>query len=424
MSKPNVSEVVALARQTAETAKEEGKLDELTHRLVRKTVEEALSLEPGTLEDDEYKRAMKDAVMGIIQRDGSEDAGTEEAQAVQNKRKRKSDDTPSKETSSPTKVTKERLPGRPRPSLKKQFKSAEFVTDSDTDEEPEASSSKSKKVESDVEMDNVSPKKKAKRAPKAAPSAKPRAKPASRKSETGASSTARGRTKSKYKSAELVDSDSDALSDAKVPSGSKADTAGQSKGAAKEDQDSEPEAPMVEEPPKKKGRTKAKAAEKPAKPKAEPKAKRGKKAAQELSKDEETIKRLKSIVVACGVRKIWTKEFQGLDTPTQQIARLRAILADLGMNGRLSMEKAREIKAERELAKELEDVQKFGEAVAAGKPFRSSRSGKAAAERDESDGKGAGEEEPESDIADVSVRPKNNARRSIMAFLGEQSDDD
>jgi hypothetical protein len=62
---------------------------------------------------------------------------------------------------------------------------------------------------------------------------------------------------------------------------------------------------------------------------------------------------LQAFVVACGVRKTWTKVFEGLDTPGQQIKKLRDILADLGMSGRPSMERAKAIKQERELQKEL-----------------------------------------------------------------------
>lgn len=60
-----------------------------------------------------------------------------------------------------------------------------------------------------------------------------------------------------------------------------------------------------------------------------------------------------SFVVACGVRKQWAREFKDLTLPSEQIKRLREILAELGMEGRLSMEKAKEIKTKRELAKEL-----------------------------------------------------------------------
>ncbi|KAG6811871.1 hypothetical protein H0H92_005447 [Tricholoma furcatifolium] len=76
-------------------------------------------------------------------------------------------------------------------------------------------------------------------------------------------------------------------------------------------------------------------------------------------KHEATIKKLKSLVNACGVRKPWVKIFKDLPKPTQQIAKLREILSELGMTGRLSMEQAKRIKAERELAQELEDVQSF-----------------------------------------------------------------
>jgi hypothetical protein len=60
-----------------------------------------------------------------------------------------------------------------------------------------------------------------------------------------------------------------------------------------------------------------------------------------------------SLVVACGVRKAWSKEFQGLDNPSAQIKRLKEILTSLGMEGRMSMEQAKAIRAKRELAQEL-----------------------------------------------------------------------
>lgn len=45
--------------------------------------------------------------------------------------------------------------------------------------------------------------------------------------------------------------------------------------------------------------------------------------------------------------------FQDLDTPQQQIKKLKEILTDLGMTGRMSMEQAKAIKEKRELAQEL-----------------------------------------------------------------------
>ena len=58
-------------------------------------------------------------------------------------------------------------------------------------------------------------------------------------------------------------------------------------------------------------------------------------------------------MVACGVRKVWSKEFKDLDKPSDQIRRLRQILTDLGMTGRMSMEQAKAIKQKREFEKEL-----------------------------------------------------------------------
>jgi L-fucose isomerase-like protein len=56
----------------------------------------------------------------------------------------------------------------------------------------------------------------------------------------------------------------------------------------------------------------------------------------------------------CGVRKVWSKLFDGIeDQPSKQIKMLRKMLEDLGMEGRPSMEKAKAIKAKRELEDEL-----------------------------------------------------------------------
>ena len=102
---------------------------------------------------------------------------------------------------------------------------------------------------------------------------------------------------------------------------------------------------------------------------------KGKKS-ENLSKDEETIQKLKvytishklplvvltstqSFVVACGIRRVWSKVFEGLDTPAQQIKKLKEILVELGMTGRLSLEKARAIREKREFAQELRKYPSF-----------------------------------------------------------------
>lgn len=59
-------------------------------------------------------------------------------------------------------------------------------------------------------------------------------------------------------------------------------------------------------------------------------------------------------MTACGARKVWSKEFKDIaDDKGAQIRRLKGLLAELGMTSRLSMEKAKAIRAQRELAQEL-----------------------------------------------------------------------
>jgi hypothetical protein len=57
-------------------------------------------------------------------------------------------------------------------------------------------------------------------------------------------------------------------------------------------------------------------------------------------------------VTACGVRKVWAKLFAGL-SEREQISELKKILSDLGMTGKLSLDKARQIKEQREFDQEL-----------------------------------------------------------------------
>ncbi|KXN90696.1 hypothetical protein AN958_00267 [Leucoagaricus sp. SymC.cos] len=140
--------------------------------------------------------------------------------------------------------------------------------------------------------------------------------------------------------------------------------------------------------------------------------KRKTKESENMSKDDATIKKLKSLVVACGVRKVWSKEFQGLDAPSQQIKKLKEILRELGMTGRMSVEQAKSIRTKREFAQELQDVQEFEKAVL--------KRGSASKNDDNGD---SGDEEEEDDDPKPRRR-KMTAAQSITAFLGDQSSDD
>ena len=77
--------------------------------------------------------------------------------------------------------------------------------------------------------------------------------------------------------------------------------------------------------------------------------------------DHEEIKRLQNWLVKCGIRKLWGKELKPYDTSRAKIKHLKEMLADVGMTGRYSIEKANHIKEARELAADIEAVQEGAE---------------------------------------------------------------
>ncbi|EKG17664.1 hypothetical protein MPH_05113 [Macrophomina phaseolina MS6] len=127
------------------------------------------------------------------------------------------------------------------------------------------------------------------------------------------------------------------------------------------DQDTKPEASdsdmsvLIDEPPKKKRQRNAG----PAKEKnSKPASKKGNsKEVKEPDPQEAEIRRLQGWLVKCGIRKLWGKELKPFDTPKAKINHLKEMLKEAGMDGRYSVEKARQIKERRELAADLEAVQ-------------------------------------------------------------------
>lgn len=69
------------------------------------------------------------------------------------------------------------------------------------------------------------------------------------------------------------------------------------------------------------------------------------------------IKRLQGWLIKCGIRKMWARELAPYDTPKAKIKHLKDMLKEAGMEGRYSLEKAKQIKEERELREDLEMVQ-------------------------------------------------------------------
>ena len=120
---------------------------------------------------------------------------------------------------------------------------------------------------------------------------------------------------------------------------------------------------LIDEPPKKRGRPKAKDAKsskqesKKKKPAANAKQRTTSTTAHEPpDPDQEEIKRLQGWLVKCGIRKMWWKELQPYETSKPKIRHLKEMLAEAGMNGRYSLDKANQIREERELKADLEAV--------------------------------------------------------------------
>lgn len=77
----------------------------------------------------------------------------------------------------------------------------------------------------------------------------------------------------------------------------------------------------------------------------------------DIDPQEAEIKRLQSWLLKCGIRKMWYKELAPYTSSKAKINHLKGMLKDAGMDGRYSVDKAKQIKEERELKAELEAVQ-------------------------------------------------------------------
>ncbi|KAJ6085724.1 hypothetical protein N7499_005353, partial [Penicillium canescens] len=125
--------------------------------------------------------------------------------------------------------------------------------------------------------------------------------------------------------------------------------------AAKDDSGSEMSVVLDEEPQPKPAQKRKSADGAATKAKKAPKAPKAKDA--DLDPDQAEIKRLQGWLIKCGIRKLWGKELAPYDTPKAKIKHLRGMLDDAGMKGRPSQEKANQIREERELKADLEQIQ-------------------------------------------------------------------
>ncbi|PWN20987.1 hypothetical protein BCV69DRAFT_277113 [Microstroma glucosiphilum] len=138
-------------------------------------------------------------------------------------------------------------------------------------------------------------------------------------------------------------------------------------------------------------------------------------------KTEEEIARLKKLVVACGVRKQWSSWFakESATTSKDQARALRSLLSELGMDGRLSMEKAKKIKEEREFAEELKAI-----GADTGAQERESRGSRSGLQRKRLGGSAESSEDESEEEEPQRAAKKSRLGASLAAFAAELNSDD
>lgn len=75
-----------------------------------------------------------------------------------------------------------------------------------------------------------------------------------------------------------------------------------------------------------------------------------------LTPQQEEVKRLQGHLVKCGVRKLWHNELKHCESDSAKIKHLKCMLEDVGMTGRFSEDKARQIMEDREFKADLDDI--------------------------------------------------------------------
>lgn len=379
---PADAELEAALRRVVRTALKRD--EEITINTARKQVEEELDLDAGFFKDDaKWKVKSKDIISAAV----------EEPQSPENPKKnepKKSAPKRAKAAKPTPKVGTKRKSDEPQPP-KKRRKPAK-AADSEEDEDDEIKD----------EDEDEAPK------PKAARNGTRSRQPVKdEEDEDQASEPAAPEAKGEddgNETSALSDPPPD-VSEADAPkvNGSK---------TAEADDESDFSSVIDEPPPKKKGRQKKSTSPTESKTKSKKTTTTAKPAAKakELSPDDEEVKRLQGWLVKCGIRKLWHRELVHCDTAKAKIKHLKAMLEDVGMTGRYSAEKARQIKESRELAAELEAAKEFND------QWGQKGSGE---ESEDGEGEGGAEEK----VEEKDDAPARRARPKGFVDFGDSGDD-
>ncbi|KAL1407022.1 hypothetical protein Q8F55_006435 [Vanrija albida] len=349
MSAAILAKIPKHARLVVRRANDDGSLDrgELTMSAARLAVCKSLGLPPDGLDGGDARSVVKNAIRAAIEALEDGEDGGEGSEPEGSKSSEE-DEPPARKPATKAK---------PKARASKGRKSTATVSDGESEEEPPKASSRRKpaKREESAEVEVIEV---------------PASPASSVMSSVYDEPPKRGKAKTKPRSASV----SSAMSS------------------------------VYDEPPTKRKAAAAKgAATKAKKPKKDPN--------EGLSADEVRVNNLKKMVLACGVRKMWTKELADCSTPREQAKHIVSLLESLGIVGKPTLAKAKALKEQRELASELNDVKQFEASrglSARGRGGRSRRSDVAA---------GSGSDNGENGTKDSS------AMAAVMDFLGDDDSD-
>ncbi|KAF5616301.1 transcription factor [Fusarium sp. NRRL 52700] len=402
--------------------------DETTVNKVRKQTEENLSLDDGFFSKAEWKQKSKSLIKERVEKlmDGwvpnskrNSDSDVEDKTGV----KRSSPDAESLEPKS--KRQKRVTKPRPKPKSKKANKKGGSDIESDLKSKSSVSSELSEL--SDL-SEEEKPQKKGKRAApkKTAPKHKSKAvEPEEEDEEDGNNSGPEVLGDDEVENGEPT---SEKAKSSTKPQNSEDGEEGSKGDENKPVVDEEEEySDVIDEPvkPKRKRKEKKGVGSKPAKATKVA----AKKATTSDDPNTEEIKRLQGQLTKCGVRKLWHNELKKYgDDAKAKIRHLRKMLTDIGMDGRFSEAKAREIKERRELLAEVESAQEMSALWGVEGRGRASRSKSKSAKVVESGGSDAEENEGKENNDDEEDEEETYAARrkrarADLAFLGDDDSD-
>ncbi|KJZ77605.1 hypothetical protein HIM_02782 [Hirsutella minnesotensis 3608] len=391
--------------------------DAISVNKVRQHAENKLDLEDGFFSEGDWKHKSKALIKEYV--DKLLDGWTPDA-AKEQKKPKNGTKRPSPEAKSPEPKRRKRPPQPPKLAKKQVDDDSSELSELGESPEPKgpAGRPKSKQAESDDGSLSSSP------APK-------------RKRKSESKSKPRGGSKSTTKRQDPADSDENHESNNPL-SHSKDEQKQSDLNADEETAKPIPNSPAVDEeeeysdvideqpPAKRKKKERKESTSKQSKSTA-------KKAptASNDDPDQAEIKKLQSHLVKCGIRKLWHNELKKYgDDARAKIRHLKKMLADVGMDGRFSEAKAREIKESRELMAEMEAAQEMNRLWGKSSGGRASRTKSKSTKLEESEGSDAnekddvkGDDEDDEEESNTFAARRRRAQADL-AFLGDDSDSD